>query len=670
MALTLKAKLFLGFGSLIGISLISGLGIIQRAHTIKDRSDFVLQESVPTLLHVSTLRGSIHHSLSMHRGYMILGLEELAEGRLEAWESIDDSLANLNDISEDWPADQRALVTELGSTLAEFRTAQDQIAAVSHTDDDRPADTLFFSRAIPKSKEVVAELEAILKEEQGLEGTAERKILVERVAEAKGHLLKATTAVSSFLNSGSDEALEYVDFRVRECSASVDRLKGDASLFTPNQQENFSNYLARRDEFLALASEVIEIRSSPGWCVSQDICLSTVTPLANASDALASEILSKQSEAQSQAGADAEQQLASAVGSLPILVIGSIFLSVGVGIAVSVFLQRNIGSQIRKVAEAAKSIASRQLNIEPLPVHTNDDLGVMSESMNDMLTSLRAIIEEVRSSSMDVAAGSERIMSSSSGVAAGVDQQITEVEQISAAITQMSASVGEVANSSRAASSSASESAATAQDGGDVVSAMVVRMGEISDAVSESASSIEELGRRSEEIGEIISVINDIADQTNLLALNAAIEAARAGEHGRGFAVVADEVRKLAERTQVATEQVSKTISAIQVETKAAVTRMATGTETVRDGVTLTTRAGESLHGIVEKAGSVTEQVESIAAAAEQQSVAAEDINRGVSEISEVVRSSKVGTDETAATAHELSMKADQLREVVAQFTL
>jgi methyl-accepting chemotaxis protein len=670
MALTFKAKLYFGIGSLVLISALSGVAIIQRAHTIKDRSKFVLQESVPTMLQVSNLRGSIHHALSMHRGYMILGLEALAEERLEAWESIDSSYDGLVANSTDWPADQQALVAQLGETLSRLRVEQDRIAAVAHTDADRPAEELFFSRAMPKSKEVIAALVEILEEERGLEATPERKLLVERVTEAKAHLLRAIAAVSSMLVYGSEEALAYVDVCVRDCSESVDRLKAEISILTPTQREAFEEYLARRAEFLAMANEAIEIRRTPGWCVSENICLNEVAPLAQASDGIASEIQRLQTEAQTKAGANAEQQLWAAVASLPILVLSAITLSIGVGGGVGFVLQRNIGRQIRKVAEAARAIASGRLNGEPLAVESRDDLGLVAESMNEMQSSLRGIIEEVRSSSSEVAAGSERILISSSSVAAGVDQQITEVEQISAAITEMSASVGEVAGSARAVSISASESAETARNGGDVVGEMVLRMGEISDAVSESASSIQELGRRSEEIGEIIGVINDIADQTNLLALNAAIEAARAGEHGRGFAVVADEVRKLAERTQVATEQVSKTISAIQLETKSAVTRMATGTETVRDGVGLTARAGESLNAIAMKAGSVTDQVESIAAAAEQQSAAAEDINRGVAEINEVVRSSKDGTDETAATARELATKADRLQEVVSQFVL
>ena len=370
------------------------------------------------------------------------------------------------------------------------------------------------------------------------------------------------------------------------------------------------------------------------------------------------------------AGADAREQLAAAVALLPKIVVLAGAASVLIGAFVAFFLSRNIGQIIREVAARAHAIASRDLSIEPLEVRTQDDLGKLASSVNEMLSSLREIVTEVSASSNEVAGASERILASSTQVANGMDQQMREVEQISAAVAEMAASVGEVAESSRHASVSASESAETASEGGEVVGEVVNRMNEIRNAVQASAQSVTELGRQSEEIGAIIEVINDIADQTNLLALNAAIEAARAGEHGRGFAVVADEVRKLAERTQVATEQVSNTISTIQVETKAAVDRMNAGTTVVEQGVNLTQTAGQSLNQIVSGAGTVTGQVQSIAAAAEQQASASEDISRGIAEITEFVRSSKGGTDEAADAATELASKASELREIVGRFRI
>ena len=193
-------------------------------------------------------------------------------------------------------------------------------------------------------------------------------------------------------------------------------------------------------------------------------------------------------------------------------------------------------------------------------------------------------------------------------------------------------------------------------------------MDAIKDAVTSSSASVEELGRRGQQIGQIIEVINDIADQTNLLALNAAIEAARAGEHGRGFAVVADEVRKLADRTTKATEEIGESIRAIQTETDDAVQRMASGTEQVDAGVAKAREAGQSLGRIVSASQSVAQMIQSIAAAAEQQSAASEQISRNVESIASASNQASEGAGQAATAATQLSTKAEQLQALVARF--
>ncbi|HCD31133.1 MAG TPA: hypothetical protein DER01_01920 [Phycisphaerales bacterium] len=188
--------------------------------------------------------------------------------------------------------------------------------------------------------------------------------------------------------------------------------------------------------------------------------------------------------------------------------------------------------------------------------------------------------------------------------------------------------------------------------------------------VNRAGEAIDGLGVRGEEIGQIIGVINDIADQTNLLALNAAIEAARAGEHGRGFAVVADEVRKLAERTMQATKEVTKSITAIQSETSHAVEQMGEGTQRVNQGVTHAEKAGNALEAIVNGSKLVSTMIQSIAAASDQQSTATQEISRSIDTINSVTRHSAEGAQQAASAAVQLSDKSERLRHLVGQFKL
>ena len=212
------------------------------------------------------------------------------------------------------------------------------------------------------------------------------------------------------------------------------------------------------------------------------------------------------------------------------------------------------------------------------------------------------------------------------------------------------------------------EAGEIARRGDEVVSKTIAGMNAIRDAVTAGAASVSSLGGKSDEIGEIIGVISEIADQTNLLALNAAIEAARAGEHGRGFAVVADEVRKLAERTQQATEQVSKSIREIQTETKTAVERMQVGTKQVESGVLLAGSASESLRQIVQSVEGSAGMIRTIAAAIEQQRCAGESIRDRVTAIASAAEQTVGASAMTADTAHTLAERAEELQRTIDSF--
>ena len=216
----------------------------------------------------------------------------------------------------------------------------------------------------------------------------------------------------------------------------------------------------------------------------------------------------------------------------------------------------------------------------------------------------------------------------------------------------------------------AKEAKQAAEKGGSVVNQAVEGMKRIAEIVKRSAGTVQELGKSSDQIGEIIGVIDDIADQTNLLALNAAIEAARAGEQGRGFAVVADEVRKLAERTTKATKEIADMIKKIQTETKGAVSSMQEGTNQVDAGITLADQAGESLKEIVRISQRVTDMVTQIAAASEQQSSASEQISKNVEAISTVTGETAQGTQQIAQAAEDLNRLTENLQQLVQRFNL
>jgi methyl-accepting chemotaxis protein len=327
------------------------------------------------------------------------------------------------------------------------------------------------------------------------------------------------------------------------------------------------------------------------------------------------------------------------------------------------------GRPINNLIDRIKDIAQGDGDLtQRIDVKSKDEIGQLGGYVNQFIKKIHDVISEVSGATREVASAATEIASSSEEIASGMNEQSSQVTQISSAIEQMSSSVVEVARKSAEAANNAQESGKVATEGGQVVSETITGMNAISDAVTASAASVSELGKRGEQIGQIIEVINDIADQTNLLALNAAIEAARAGEHGRGFAVVADEVRKLADRTTKATEEIAESITAIQDETSQAVERMNAGTEQVKVGVEKATQAGQSLEQIVAGAQEVSSMIQSIAAAAEEQSATSEEVSRNVEQISAVTKQTSEGTNQAATAAVQLSEKAEQLLRLVGTF--
>ncbi len=352
--------------------------------------------------------------------------------------------------------------------------------------------------------------------------------------------------------------------------------------------------------------------------------------------------------------------------SLGILIVAGIATAIA-----GVLIATGLSKPINRMVDMLKDIAQGEGDLtKRVDQDRKDELGDMGKWFNTFVLKIHDIIADVRRSAGEVAAAATQIAATSEEMSAGTSEQTRQIDQVSAAVEEMSSSVTEVAGRSAEVATHAKDAGANASTGGEVVSNTVAEIETIAMQVDESSQSVNTLGEKSEQIGEIIEVINDIADQTNLLALNAAIEAARAGEHGRGFAVVADEVRKLAERTQKATEEVGSSITEIQNVTKTSVERMEASRKQVQSGVDLAKEAGSSLKLIVTGSDKVTSGITDIAAACEQQSAAAEEVSRSVYEISAVVKESAQSASQSAAAASQLSGNAEQLQAMVGQFKL
>ena len=326
---------------------------------------------------------------------------------------------------------------------------------------------------------------------------------------------------------------------------------------------------------------------------------------------------------------------------------------------------------INEMMMITKDIAQGEGDLtKRVPVHGSDEISILGGYFNQFIEKLQAMIGKVAHVTDKVASASVELSATAEEISKGTDTLTSRASQTAAAVEEMNATVSQVAQNSGKAATLAQETVKTAKDGGSVVSDTISGMQQLSDAVSSSATIIAELGKSSDQIGEIVRVIEDIADQTNLLALNAAIEAARAGEQGRGFAVVADEVRKLAERTTKATKEIGDMIRQIQQDTRGAVESMQQGTVKVTSGVDLVNRTGEALARIVDMVSKSADMIRQIAVASEEQSVATQQIANDIENVAKVTKESASGANESAKASHDLSQLATELQGIVGSFKL
>ncbi len=344
-----------------------------------------------------------------------------------------------------------------------------------------------------------------------------------------------------------------------------------------------------------------------------------------------------------------------------LILLGSIYL----------FFRKAIIRHILRIAQTVNELAADGGDLDrTIPVTSNDEIGGLASGINRLIGKLHDIVASISRNAEGLSSAATQLSGSSESMAAGIQQTVDQTSAVATASEEMAATSSEIARNCTVAADGSRQASELAASGSDIVAGTVEVMNRVSSRVRESAQTIESLGSRSDEIGEIIGTIEDIADQTNLLALNAAIEAARAGEQGRGFAVVADEVRALAERTTKATREISEMIKAIQRETRTAVVAMEQGVKDVEEGTSEACRSGKALQGILEQINSVAMQVNQIATAAEQQTATTSEISGNIQQITEVVNETATGTRETAAAAGQLAILADDLNRLVGQFRM
>jgi methyl-accepting chemotaxis protein len=345
---------------------------------------------------------------------------------------------------------------------------------------------------------------------------------------------------------------------------------------------------------------------------------------------------------------------------------GLIFLILVFSALITFFIKKPL---IKIKKEMIDKIIAKNLSFS-LTELTNDELGDLGRNLFEMKESQREVIKKINVVSGEVKKTVEYLQTASTEISEGAKHAASEINSVATAGEEMSTTSCDIAQNCHRAAEASQLAVKTAIEGGEILKETIGSMGQISDSVSSTANSVRSLGSRSKQIGAIVGTIEEIADQTNLLALNAAIEAARAGEQGRGFAVVADEVRALAERTTVATREIGEMINTIQKETQIAVKTMEEGVSVVREGTEKAEQSGRALNEIIGQVSGVNDQINQISTAAEEQTATTREISGNMHRISSFIGEVSKGNAENLVAIMELQAVVKELHDHVDVFKI
>ena len=638
---SLRAKLGVAFGTIFLILIAATLYNLYYLSKSSDIQNRVVNLRLKTVTASKDMNNGINYSLAALRGYMILGdnadkAEAMKKQRNEAWAQIQRSLDTFDSLSQHWTvASNITIYNNLKKVLSEFEIAQQQVEDIAQHTENIASYQLLLDEAAPRASQILSAITNIINIEASLPATDDRKMLLKLLADSRGSFAIGLANIRAYLLSGKAEFKNNFDNKWAINQLSFNAIEQNYTyLFNQQQSTQWQKYSSIRAEFGPLPAQMFTLRGATDWNKANYILGTEAAPRAKAAldylhqmqrsqeNLLASDIVALED-------ASTMQQLILALGAVASLVMS---------VLIAMWFSKDLLSRLDPILEKAQGIANSDLSTPMLEVKGKDELATLTKAVNAMSQSLSDTLASTADSMQGVSSQASNICDANANMSLSIADQVDQISLIASATEELSASANEVSGQSRLAAVSAQESLDSAQRGGLLVADSLQQMTVISETFNDSAKSINSLSEQSKQIEDILGVIRGIADQTNLLALNAAIEAARAGEQGRGFAVVADEVRQLASRTTDATTDVEQAIDAMRNDTKVAVQSIVQGCKKVENGIKINNQVSNILNEIIDRAKDVSVKIETIATTAQQQSEVSNEIAGNTDNVSNASR--------------------------------
>jgi len=665
--LSIKVKILAGFALMGVIIVVISMASLLSLSAVQNDVTQITRDVQPAALAVSDLQSTLERANSA-MGLYLLSQEELyRDAYTGSLAHADEILANLLTLpmvmSDPVIAEQVAAIT---ADVDQFKGYQERMLFLATNSADNIPATKFTSENLSPLSVLLLQLaDGLVNKESEQLATAERRKLLLDFETLRNGWSKVRYGLLYYLTYRSVLGLRDIKNARKEVEGAIDRLLAKKDLLTPDQLADLDTFIPIKDTFFQRLGEMIGIHGGDAWRTDAYLIRTEVGPLLNQ----ISEKVNALVDAFNRKNLTTSEALAGQVNStntlVVILLVSGLLLATLIGWAIT----RAIIKPLKEALDAMEDIVKGEGDLtRRLDDASQDEIGQLARGFNQFAGVVHHIVSDIIGYTQRLTDSASRLSVVTDATSHGVDKQQAMTDQVVTAVNEMTATGEEIARNTTAAADAARNADQASVEGKTVVTESIGAINALADEVQRACTAINRVDEDSTAIGTVLDVIRGIAEQTNLLALNAAIEAARAGEQGRGFAVVADEVRTLASRTQASTEEIQSMIERLQSGTREAVSVMDQGRHRTDQSVEQAQRTGEALEKISEAVNIIKQMSVQIATAAEQQNAVSAEINRSVVEISDITDQTSAGAQQTASATNELNELADQLSAMVGQF--
>ena len=665
--LTVRQKIWGGFGFMLAIlALVASIPLLTFTD-VQSKVAHVTNEVQPALIASEELAQHLNEA-SARLGFFLTSEDE--RNRVEYEESVakvDGDIQKLKDNPTIMGDEESVkMVESIAADVVQFKEYGNQVIdLVTHI--GKNYTTLIYAQQnlLPVSQEILQIMSAMLQTEMEEKTTPQRKKLLMDINDLRYTWASLMVQVRGYLVLGSSALLKPIDDFIDTTDTMVKRLKAQQGLMTFDQLDGMERLIILRKEFIKNFEGLVTIQNSGKRRMDAYLIRTEVSPLLERVFKNVNMLVEKQVTTTSDISKSLSTRLDAAVAFILVLFL----IGIAAAVLVAWIIDALITLPLQRAAAAMQDISAGEGDLtQRLQVKGSDEIAQMSTAFNRFAAKIQAVVSQVTGFTAQLASAASQMAAITETTSAGAKTQHEQTDQVATAVTQMGLTVQEVARNAGEAANAATHADTETANGREVVAKTVDSINSLAREIDNVSQAIHRLGTDSNNIGKVLDVIKSIAEQTNLLALNAAIEAARAGEQGRGFAVVADEVRTLASRTAQSTREIQQMIESLQTGSRAAVKAMEGGRSMAQATVKQAATAGESLEVIAGAVSTITTMNTHIATAMEQQNMVVENINKNIVSISMVSDQTAEGAQQTAKASDELSHLAVELQKLLAQF--